>query len=735
MKKNPSINETSDKAMKGLIIVESPTKAKTISKYFGSRFKVMASMGHIRDLPEKELGVDVENHFKPKYVVTEKGKKILPGLKLAANQTETIFLAADSDREGEAICWHIAMELGKKKMSRLLFHEITKEKIEEALSHPTEIDTKKVDAQQARRLLDRLVGYKVSPLLGKNVQKGLSAGRVQSVALRIIVERELEIEAFVPEEYWTITALLSKNGKELSAKLTEKNGKKIKIQNKEEADAILSELSGKDFVVQKVTKKLKKRSPSSPFITSKLQQEAFSKLGFASKKTMSVAQQLYEGIDVGEGPVGLITYMRTDSVRCSDEAVAETRRWIEKEFSAQYLSERPRVFTNKSKAQDAHEAIRPTSCDRNPEGIKSHLTSDQFKLYNLIFKRFVSSQMADAKIEATDVEIACGDYTFSGGGSTLLFDGYLKIWEYDLEKDKVIPILLEKDILNLKELSPKQNFTQPPPRYTEGTLIKCLEENGIGRPSTYAAIVSVIFNRSYVEKEEGKIKPTELGKTVWGLLSESFSELFEVKFTARMEEDLDKIEEGEVEWLKILDQFWGPFSNSLLEAKVKMRNIKKEQEKPTDIICDKCGANMVVKPGRFGEFLACPNFPKCRNTRPLEGEKRAPPEETDKICPKCSSMLVIRTGRTGRFLACKGYPKCKYTEPILKIPCPRCKEGILIFRNSKRGSFYGCSKYPTCDYTTRGEFLEETCPHCAKNLIKYKERIFCVDCNYTKEKE
>ncbi|MBU1598904.1 type I DNA topoisomerase [bacterium] len=721
--------------MKNLIIVESPTKAKTISKYFGSRFKVIACMGHIRDLPEKELGIDIENHFKPKYVVLEKKRKILQELKKEAANAETIFLAADSDREGEAICWHIASELGGKDMHRLLFHEITKEKLEEALAHPTKIDMQKVDAQQARRLLDRLVGYKVSPLLGNKVQRGLSAGRVQSVSLRLIVERELEIEAFVPEEYWTITALLSKNGQELSAKLTEKNGKKIKIQNKEETEAILSELSGKDFVVQKVTKKLKKRSPSSPFITSKLQQEAFSKLGFAAKKTMSIAQQLYEGIDVGGDPVGLITYMRTDSVRVSDEAVAEARVWIEEGFSKEYLSEKQRVFTNKNKAQDAHEAVRPTSCGRNPEGIKGHLTADQFKLYNLVFKKFVSSQMADAKIMAEEVEIACGDYTFSGNGSTLLFDGYLKVWTYDLEKDKVIPELSTKDILSLIELSPKQNFTVAVPRYTEGTLIKCLEENGIGRPSTYAAIVSVIFNRSYVEKDEGKIKPTELGKTVWGLLQESFPELFEVKFTARMEEDLDKIEEGEKKWLEILDQFWGPFSLALSEAKIKMRNIKKEAEKPTDIVCDKCGANMVIKPGRFGEFLACLNFPKCRNTRALKEEKRVPPEETDKICPKCSSALVIRTGRTGRFIACKGYPKCKYTEPILKIPCPRCKEGILIFRTSKRGSFYGCSKYPNCDYTTRGEFLEETCPHCKKNLIKYKERVFCVDCNYTKEKE
>ncbi|MDI6752288.1 MAG: type I DNA topoisomerase, partial [bacterium] len=575
----------------------------------------------------------------------------------------------------------------------------------------------------------------VSPLLGMKVQKGLSAGRVQSVTLRIIVERELEIEAFVPEEYWTITALLSKEGKELSAKLTEKNGKKIKIKNKEEVKTILSELSGKDFIVQKISQRLKKKTPSAPFITSKLQQEAFSRLGFAAKKTMSVAQELYEGIDIGGLPVGLITYMRTDSVRVSDEAINEVRGWIKKTFSLEYLSEKQQVFTNKNKAQDAHEAIRPTSCAQEPEKIKGYLTSDQFKLYNLIFKRFVSSQMQQAKIMVKEAEIACGDYKFSCSGSTLLFDGYIKVWAYDLEKDKIIPDLSEKDILHLIELSKKQDFTEPPPRYTEGTLIKCLEENGIGRPSTYAAIVSVIFNRLYVERQEKKIKPTQLGKTVWGLLKESFPELFEVKFTARMEEDLDKIEEGEKNRLEILDQFWQPFQTALSEARIKMRNIKKEQEKPTDITCEKCGANMVIKPGRFGEFLACPSFPKCRNTRPLEGEKRAPPEATDKVCPKCNLALVIRTGRTGKFLACKGYPKCKYTEPILKIPCPRCKEGILILRASKRGSFYGCSRYPDCDYTTRGEFLEETCPHCEKNLIKYSERVFCLNCNYTKEKE
>jgi DNA topoisomerase-1 len=716
-----------------LIIVESPTKAKTITKYLGKEYEVVASMGHIKDLPENELGIDIANRFKPKYVIIPDKRKTLAEIKKAADRADVIFLAPDPDREGEAICWHLATELGKKPIHRLIFHEITKDKVKEALSAPQSIDKNKVDAQQVRRILDRLVGYKVSPILGQKVRKGLSAGRVQTVALRLVCEREEEIEAFVPEEYWSITAKFSKDDSEFEATLSLKKNERIKT--KEEADRILDELSGKEFVVAEIVKKKKKRSPNPPFITSKLQQEAYQKMKWPVKKTMLVAQQLYEGIDLGEeGPVGLITYIRTDSVRVADKAVLDVREYIEKKLDAIYLPKSPKVYKNKNRAQDAHEAIRPTSPNREPEGIKRYLTDEQFKLYSLVFKRFVASQMKDAEILVTDVKIKAGDYIFTVSGSVINFDGFMSIWEYDTEKERFLPELNEGEKLNLVKLSSAQHFTQPPPRYTEGTLIKRLEENGVGRPSTYAAIMSTIFDRSYVERKDGKLFPTQLGRKVWRLLKEGFPGLFEVEFTAKMEEDLDRIEEGRVEGVSLLSQFWEPFSKTLEEAK---RNLKKEVIK-TEFVCEKCGLQMVVREGRFGRFLACSGFPRCKNTRDFVEEdgiiRVVEEEKTDRFCPKCKEPIVIKRGREGRFFACIGFPKCRYTEPIVKVSCPKCKDGLLVFRKSKRGSFYGCNRFPSCRYTTQGRFLEDMCPNCKNYLIEYREKVFCLNCNYTKPK-
>ncbi|MEW6103479.1 MAG: type I DNA topoisomerase, partial [bacterium] len=666
--------------------------------------------------------------------VTIKGKeKTIANIKKASLSSSSIFLAPDPDREGEAISWHLA-SLIEKPTSRLILHEITKDAIKNALSHPVEIDKNKVDAQQARRLLDRLVGYKISPLLGKRVRKGLSAGRVQSVALRLIVEREEEIEKFKPEEYWTITAKFKKDNFEFEATLEKKDGKKIKIKTKEEADKIIEEIKHKGFIVQRIEKKERKRSPQPPFITSKLQQEAFQRLSFSSKKTMLIAQQLYEGLGVGqESPTGLITYMRTDSQRVSDDAISEIRGYIKENFGENYLAAHKRVYKNKNKAQDAHEAIRPTFPFHNPDDIKSYISSEQFRLYDLITKRAIASQMEDALFSTTKVEIKSGDYTFVASGEILKFDGFMKVYPSD-DKDKILPELLEKEALFLSNISSKQHFTQPPPRFNEGTLVKALEENGIGRPSTYATIIGTLLDRRYAEKREDKLHPTEIGRVVFGLLLENFPELFEIKFTAKMEDDLDKIEEGGVNWKDLLNSFYPPFSNMLENAEKNMKNIKKEKEKETDIVCEKCGGKMVIREGKYGEFLACKNFPKCRNAKPIGSDKqRRKPEETDKICPKCNSRLVIRFAFGQKFFGCSSYPKCRYTEQLIKITCPKCKEGILVFRKSKRGGFYGCSKYPDCTYITNNKFLEEKCENCNTHLVQSGKKIFCLNCNYTKE--
>ncbi|MEW6680670.1 MAG: type I DNA topoisomerase, partial [bacterium] len=532
--------------MKPLIIVESPTKAKTITKYLEGKYNVIASMGHIRDLPENELGIKIDKGFEPRYITIKGKEKTIANIKKASENAESIFLAPDPDREGEAIAWHLAYYIKKEPIHRLILHEITKEAINSALSHPTSIDKNKVDAQQARRLLDRLVGYKISPLLGRKVRKGLSAGRVQSVALRLVCEREEDIEKFIPEEYWTITVKFKKDNLEFEAILEKKDGKKIKIKTKEEAEAILDELKNREFIVAKIEKKEKKKSPPPPFITSKLQQEAFQRLSFPSKKTMLIAQQLYEGLEVGGGsPIGLITYMRTDSVRVSSEAISEIRGYIKSAFGENYVPKQSRFYKNKNKAQDAHEAIRPALPFHIPSEIKTYISNEQFRLYELIAKRFIASQMEDALFLTTKVEIKALDYTFVASGQIVKFDGFIRVYPSD-EKDKILPPLLEGESLSLLNITPEQHFTQPPPRYNEGTLVKALEENGIGRPSTYATIITTLLDRMYVEKKENKLYPTTTGKLVWGLLKENFPSIFEIKFTAGMEEDLDKIEEGGV---------------------------------------------------------------------------------------------------------------------------------------------------------------------------------------------
>lgn len=786
--------------MKSLIIVESPAKTRTINKYLGAEFKVASSMGHIKDLPRDALGVDVTDNFKPKYVVIPDRRKILKELKEFALKMDNIYLATDPDREGEAISWHLSHELNARQIYRLTFNEITKPAILEALKHPGKIDNNKVDAQQARRILDRLVGYLISPILNKNVQKGLSAGRVQSVAVRLICEREQEIEAFVPEEYWSITAKLQKETKEVfNAKLEKIDAKKIKIPNKETSEQILTELKGKEFIVDKVIKKDKQQNPVPPFITSTLQQEAARKLNFKAKKTMLVAQQLYEGLDVGEeSPVGIITYMRTDAVRVSTEAQTQAREYIKKEFGSQYLPLKPPQYKSKKSAQEAHEAIRPTSVFRKPDEIKEYLTPDQYRLYKLIWTRFIASQMTAALLEVTRVEILVENkFLFVATGTVVKFDGFMAVYtegkDEEEEKEDILPQLKEKERLILLELIPKQHWTQPPPRYTEATLVKALEEKGIGRPSTYAAIISTIQERNYVRLEEKKFFLTELGKLVTQLLIKSFPDILDVGFTAQLEDKLDKIEEGEVNWIDVLQNFYIPFKNSLSKAQEEMRNVKKEQEKvtsilcekchkpmvvkigkhgkflacsgfpncrniknielkengeiqvkqveETEILCDKCHKPMIIKEGRYGKFLACSGYPKCKNLKSLEKKEEKPPVITETKCEKCGANMLLREGKYGKFLACSNYPKCKFTQSVSSgLLCPTGCGGELTRKRSKKGFFYGCSNYPKCEFATWGNPVETKCPECGYMVVEKKSKsglkiLACTrkGCNYEED--
>ncbi len=706
------------KTKKNMVIVESPAKAKTIGKFLGSSFFVRSSMGHVRDLPEKKLSVDVENNFTPEYKVIPSRKKLVSELLGDSKKADAIYLASDLDREGEAIAWHLSqvLELPEKKVHRVTFNEITKDAILEAFKHPNPINMAKVNAQQARRILDRLVGYQLSPLLWKKITKGLSAGRVQSVAVRLIVEREKEIKEFTPQEYWKITAELKRisentdkpeDSKAFKAILQKFKNENIEIKNEQQAKGIVDELQKAEYRVASVKKQTKRNNAPPPFTTSLLQQQASTRLQFSAKKTMLIAQQLYEGIDIGtQGTVGLITYMRTDSFHISEQALSSCRIHIADTYGKDYLPEKPNIHaSNKQGTQGAHEAIRPTVVEYTPESIKDFLTKDQYKLYELIWKRFVASQMQPALYAVTDVEIISGLYTFKARGRVLLFDGHTLISGHEIDKDEQILPPLEKDQgLELITLSPTQHFTQPPPRFTEASLVKTLEKMGIGRPSTYATIISTIQDRGYVKQEKRAFYATELGMLVTEKLIEHFAKIMDVKFTSHMEGELDKIEDEKIDWLTVLKEFYDPFKMDLEKAMGEMKSVKGTPEESNQV-CTLCGQPMVIRWGRHGKFLGCSAFPKCKSTLPLD-EKGEPaqPETTEQKCEKCGNTMVVKTGRHGKFLACSGYPECKNTKSLsgeaTKVEptdekCEKCGSSMVI-RFSKKGRFMGCSAYPKC---------------------------------------
>jgi DNA topoisomerase I len=802
---------------KSLVIVESPAKAKTINKYLGPDYKVMASIGHIKDLPSKELGVDIDNNFEPHYEVipdTKKrnNKKVVSELKKAAKDSDAIYLAADPDREGEAICQHLAEEIVPKKPAkpvyRVMFNEITKNAVQEAFNSPRAVNEDLVNAQQTRRILDRLVGYQVSPILWKTIGGKLSAGRVQTVAVRLVVEREREIEGFVQTEYWSIVANLSAAlPPAFDAKLNKIDDKTVKIgkfdedlkasethiKTADEAKSIVAEAEVQTYVVESVATKERKRNPTPPFITSKLQQEAARKFGFSVKRTMATAQKLYEGVELGsEGAVGLITYMRTDSTRVSDAALNDVRSFIS-QFGADYLPAKPNLYRSKKGAQDAHEAIRPTDVNRTPESLANKLGADELKLYRLIWQRFVASQMAPAIFDQTTIDIKAGRFNFRATGSVQKFDGFLKVYQEgrddkpadgdDDEEERSLPRVSQGEDLKLNTIVPNQHFTEPPPRYSEATLVKALEEQGIGRPSTYAAIMTTIQDREYVEKIEGRFHPTPLGTTVNDLLIASFDDIFNTTYTARMEEELDEIEEGKLDWREALHEFYGKFSKDLAEATESIKN-KKKMSIPTSETCERCGSPMVIKFGRFGQFLACQNYPECKNTREVgakaagngdsdgtataDGEKTeeapvcencgrdmalkkgrfgsfygctgypecktirkiakgeqkasAAPVTLDETCPKDGAQLVLRQGRFGEFVSCSNYPKCDYIkrETIEGVPCAK-DGGEIVIKKSRRGKiFYGCANYPKCDVVFWDKPVKITCPNCSAPFLLEK---------------
>ena len=778
---------------KALVIVESPAKAKTINKYLGKDYVVKASLGHIKDLPKRDLAVDVDHDFEPRYEVIEGKKKLIGELKAAAKKVKEIYLAADPDREGEAICYHLQEELQDKKggtaFFRVMFNEITKKAVDLAFLHPQQVNKNLVDAQQARRVLDRLVGYKISPLLWDKVRRGLSAGRVQTVALRVIVEREREIRAFLKNEYWTVDVdLLARKTPVLSARLIRANDETPVLGNQEVTDAVVADLAGAGYVVKSVGTREKKRNPVAPFITSTLQQESARKLRFSVKRTMVLAQRLYEGIEIGkEGAVGLITYMRTDSVRVGDDAIIDVRQYIGERYGVEFLPPAANIYKGKKDAQDAHEAVRPTSMAYAPEVVEKYLAEDEMKLYRLVWNRFVASQMMPALFDQTTIDVnARGkngvEYTFRATGSVPKFDGYLKVYqegkdqadEEDEELKHRLPAVAEGETLRFKAISPEQHFTEPPPRYNEATLVKRLEGDGVGRPSTYASIISTIQEREYVKKEGGRFTPTELGMVVTDLLLESFDDIFEVKYTARMEEELDDIEDGKLDWRAALHEFYERFDKDLKHAEEHMTDIKR-MEKPTDLICEKCGKPlvikwgkhgsfiactgypdctytreltvdlpdvdgadlseqgeeeycencgrpMVLKKGRFGTFLACTGYPDCKTTKQIGGTQKKPDQPLDEKCPQCQSNLVLKFGRFGEFTACSNYPTCKYVkQKTIGVKCPECSEGEIIERRSKKGkTFYGCNRYPDCTFVAWGKPVAEKCPECGSPYMVEK---------------
>lgn len=717
---------------KGLIVVESPAKVKTLQKFLGEDYVIKASVGHIKDLPEGELGVDLQKDFQPQYVTISGKGKVIRELKKASKGVKNIYLGPDPDREGEAIAWHVAEEIGNgdKKIYRILFNEITKKAVLDAIRHPGKLQQSKYEAQQARRILDRLVGYQVSPILWEKVRRGLSAGRVQSVAVRIVCEREREIQDFVSEEYWSLTATLKGKDSPVSfdAKLTKWKGKKVKMANEAEALAIRKMLESASYAVSKIVQQEKQRHPFPPFITSRLQQEAYRKHSFPAKKTMWIAQKLYEGVDLGPlGTVGLITYMRTDSVRVSTEAVQQVRGWIKERFGDSYLPPKPNVYKSRRGAQEAHEAIRPTSIEMEPEKVKSYLDKDQWALYKLIWDRFVASQMPSADFLQTTVEIKASDAVFTSVGTVPVFQGFMILYmegEDNQENgngEKKLPPLTEGEALELLALTPRQHFTQPPYRFSEATLIKELEENGIGRPSTYATILATIKEKEYVRLEKGKFFPTELGCLVNDLLVVNFPDIFDVEFTAQMEENLDQIEEGGKDWVETLKEFYLPFEKDLEMAKISMRDVKRELI-PTDAVCERCGSKMVKRWGKRGYFLACSAYPKCTYTREVEGNGENQ-VETDAKCEKCGSPMVVKNGKFGRFLACSNYPTCKFTRSLdTGVRCPQegC-DGLIVERKTRKGrTFYGCSNYPNCTYALWDKPIPEKCPQCGFPFVVEK---------------
>ena len=744
-------------AKRSLVVVESPTKVKTIQKYLDGKFIVKASMGHVRDLPKSQLGVDPKKNFKPKYVISPAKQKVLEDLKKAAEKSEALYVATDPDREGEAIGWHLAQELAvdKKKVYRITFNEITERAVKAAFTKPGKIDMHKVDAQQARRVLDRLVGYSLSPLLWDKVQRGLSAGRVQSVAVRLIVDREREIGVFVPVEYWSLHARLSaKHPPEFEATLREVAGEKASLTTEDETRALVARLDGQRFVVRSVTRGERRRNPAPPFITSTLQQDAGRKLGFSAKKTMTVAQQLYEGIELGdEGAVGLITYMRTDSVRIAQDAQAEARRWATERLGAEYLPDAPPTYKSRGSAQEAHEAIRPSDVNREPKAVARFLTKDQLALYRLVWERFLASQLMPAVYDTVAADVVAGDCVFRAQGQTLKFKGFTAVYvesreddetAADDEADRAMPVLEEGEVLTLHGLDPKQHFTQPPPRYTEASLIKALEELGIGRPSTYASILGTIINdRGYVRRERRTLFPTELGIAVTDKLLPFFSDIMNVEFTAQMEGELDKVEEGELSWVDTIKEFYEPFKRDLARAKKEMGSEKAGV--PIGEACPECGGDLLERRGRFGKFIACSNYPDCKYKRNLPGSERAEDQPTDEICPTCGKPMVIKHGRFGKFIACSGYPDCKTTKPVtLGIACPQTGcAGQLVERRSRKGrTFYGCSAYPACNFVVWQRPVAEPCPKCGATFLT--ERVArgrqvrtCVreGCDYKQEEE
>ena len=675
-----------------LVIVESPAKAKTIGKYLGKNYIVEASMGHVRDLPKSKLGVDIEDNFNPKYITIRGKGELLSKLKKAAKKADKIYLATDPDREGEAISWHLAniLNISEDEKCRIVFNEITKTAVKSSIKEARKININLVDAQQARRILDRLVGYEISPILWKNIKWGLSAGRVQSAALKLICDREEEINRFEPKEYWSVDCIATKDRKKFPIKLSQYKGKKIEINTKEESDEIIKDLKKDKFIVTKVKKETKVKNPLPPFTTSTLQQEASKKLNFMTKRTMSIAQVLYEGVEVkGYGTVGLITYMRTDSVRISDEAQGKALEFINSNFGEDYAPNSPRIYKGKKNIQDAHEAIRPSIIDITPEIAKNSLTSEQYKLYSLIWNRFMASQMASCELNTNNIEIKNGDYKFRASGSTIKFEGFMKLYEYLTEEDSEdvsLPKLEENDELNKVDIEGKQHFTQPPARYSEASFVKLLEEKGIGRPSTYVPTITTILSRDYIKREKKTLFPTELGFIVNNMLSEYFKQIVDVDFTAEMERNLDHIEEGQEDWRKVVGEFFEPLKIAIDKAEKEVSKVVIE-DKVSDVPCDKCGRMMVIKHGRYGDFLACPGYPECKNAKPIVEEIEAP-------CPKCGGKLLAKKSKKGKkFFGCANYPQCDFVswnEP-LKEKCPDCGAYMVLKYSKTKGSYAQCS--------------------------------------------